>query len=79
MTTINSKLPDALFRQAKSIADREEISFDQFLALAVASQVSAWEVGEEFKKRAARGSWDRAREILSNAGDEEPMEEDRLN
>jgi hypothetical protein len=79
MTTINTKLPDTLFRQAKSIADREEISFDQFVALAVASQISAWQVGQDFKTRAARGSWARASEIVRNAGDEEPLEEDRLN
>ena len=63
MTTINTKLPDTLFRQAKSIADREEISFDQFVALAVASQISAWQVGQDFKTRAARGSWARASDL----------------
>ncbi len=59
MTTINTKIPDTLFRQAVTIAEREEMTLDQFIALALASQISSWEVGRSFTERAKRGDWEK--------------------
>lgn len=78
MTTINTKVPDALFRQAKEIAEREEISLDEFIALALASQISGWNVGSTFAERAKRGDWEKAREILAKAPDIEAEDFDKL-
>ena len=69
MTTISTKIPDALFRQAKSIAESEEMTFDQFIALALASQISSWNTGKSFAERAQKGDWKKAREILAKAPD----------
>lgn len=78
MTTISTKIPDSLFRQAKTIADDEEMTLDQFIALALASQVSSWNVGKGFAERAKKGDWKKAREILSAAPDNEPEDSDKL-
>ncbi len=78
MTTINTKVPDALFRQAKKIAEREEISLDEFIALALASQISSWNVGKSFAERAENGDWEKARGILAKAPDIEAEDFDRL-
>ena len=78
MTTINTKIPDALFRQAKTIADDEEMTLDQFIALALASQISSWNVGKTFAERAAKGDWEKAREILAEAPDLEAEDYDKL-
>jgi len=78
MTTISTKIPDSLFRQAKIIAEREEITFDEFISLALASQVSSWNVGKSFAERAQKGEWEQAREILAKAPDTEPDDFDRL-
>lgn len=72
-------MPEPLYRRAVELAEREEISLDQFIAIAVASQVSSWGVGESFEERAAKGDWDEFRKILAKAPDVEPAEEDRLN
>ena len=40
MTSIETKIPDALYRQAQAIAQREDISLDELIAIALASQVS---------------------------------------
>jgi hypothetical protein len=69
MTTISTKIPDTLFRQAKSIAESEEITFDEFISLALASQVSSWNTGRTFTERAKNGNWEKAREILAKAPD----------
>lgn len=78
MTTINTEIPDTIFRHAKSLADREDITLDQFVALAMASQISSWEVGKSFAERAKRGDWEKARKILAMGSDLEPEPEDRL-
>lgn len=54
---IRTKIPDALFRQAKSIAESEEMTLDQIIALALASQISSWSVGKDFAERAPKGEF----------------------
>jgi predicted nucleic acid-binding protein len=78
MTTISTKIPDTLFRQAKTIADREDMTFDQFIALALASQISSWEIGKTFTERAKKGNWKKARGVLAKAPDIEAEDYDKL-
>ena len=78
MTTISTKIPDTLFRQAKSIAEREDMTLDQFIAVALASQISSWETGKSFTERAKRGDWEKSREILAKVPDTEPEDYDKL-
>lgn len=78
MTVINAKIPDSLFKHVKSIAEREEITIEQFITLALAGQVSSWETARDFEQRAERGDVKRGLEILDNATDIDPMPEDRL-
>ncbi|MCY7345946.1 MAG: hypothetical protein LH614_06955, partial [Pyrinomonadaceae bacterium] len=69
---------DTLFRQAKTIAEREEMTLDQFIALALASQISSWNVGKTFADRANQGNWEKAREILAKAPDTKAEDYDKL-
>ncbi|MCC7306342.1 MAG: hypothetical protein IT173_02155 [Acidobacteria bacterium] len=78
MTTVSTQMPDSLFNQAKAIADREKITIDELIALALAGQIASWEVGRQFEERKKRGSWKRALEILDKAPDVEPENYDRL-
>ena len=78
MTTINTKIPDPLFRQAQTIAEREDISLDQFIALALASQVSVWNSRQSFAARADKGDWEKAKAILAKAPDVEPEDFDKF-
>jgi|GraSoiStandDraft_46_1057282.scaffolds.fasta_scaffold403360_2 hypothetical protein len=78
MTSIETKIPDALYRQAQAIAQREDITLDELIAIALASQVSVWQTRQTFPERAARGDWENARQILANAPDDEPEDRDNL-
>jgi hypothetical protein len=78
MTTINTKIPDALFRQAQTIAEREDITLDQFIAIALASQVSVWNSRQSFAARAKHGDWGKAQAVLAQAPDIEPEDFDKL-
>lgn len=55
MTTIEAKVPDYLARLAHEAAEKEQTTFDQIVALALAAQVSAWRVRDDIATRAARG------------------------
>jgi hypothetical protein len=78
MTSIETKIPDALYRQAQAIAQREDISLDELIAIALASQVSVWQAKLTFSEREAQGDWEKARQILANAPDDEPEDRDKL-
>ncbi len=78
MTIISTKIPDTLFRQAKTIAESEDLTLDEFIALALASQISSWNVGKSFDERAEKGNWKKAREILAKAPDVEAEDFDKL-
>jgi hypothetical protein len=78
MTTIETQIPDSLYKQVKSLAERESISIDQLVSIALAGQVSAWLTKDYLAERAARGSWDKALEVLAQAPDVEPADHDRL-
>ncbi|MBA2645884.1 MAG: hypothetical protein H0U81_03700 [Pyrinomonadaceae bacterium] len=78
MTKIESRIPDALFAQAKQLAERENISLDQLVTIALTAQVSAWMTRGHLETRAARGDWQRAREVLAKAPDTQPPARDAL-
>ncbi|HQU91596.1 MAG TPA: hypothetical protein PLK77_04825 [Pyrinomonadaceae bacterium] len=78
MTTISAELPDALLRRARTMAEREGLTLDQFLAIALSGQLSSWDTARSFEERASRGSWAKMRELLANAPDVEPEEYDKL-
>jgi len=54
------------------------MTLDQFIALALASQISSWEIGKTFTERAERGDWEKAREVLAKAPDIEAEDYDKL-
>jgi hypothetical protein len=78
MPSIEIKISDALYRQAQAIAQREAISLDELITLALASQVSVWQAGQTFSERVAQGDWEKARRILANAPGDEPEDRDEL-
>jgi hypothetical protein len=78
MTTISAELPEALLRRARTIAESEGLTLDQFLAIAHSGQLSSWDTARSFEERSNRGSWAKMRELLAKAPDVEPEEHDKL-
>jgi len=50
------RIPDSLYQQVKSFAERESISVDQLVSIALAAQVSAWLTKDYIAERTARDS-----------------------
>ncbi len=78
MTTIEAKVPDYLARLAHEAAEKEHVSVDQIVALALASQVSAWRVRDDMATRAARGNVADFDHILAKVPDVPPLPGDEL-
>ena len=79
MTTVETKIPDSILRQAKSFAERENISLEQVISLCLAHSLGVWTAESLVLERAKRGSREKFLEFMSKIPDVEPQEHDRLN
>ncbi len=78
MTNLQTQIPDALYQQIEQLAQREQVTIEQFVALALSAQVSSWQTRNYLTERARRGSWDKALEVLRQVPNVEPEEHDRF-
>ena len=78
MSTISLRLPESLHKQARVLAERENVSINQLIATALAEKMSALLTGEYLEARAARGKRPKFRKALARVADREPAERDRL-
>lgn len=80
MSTISLRLPKSLHKQARELAEREDISINQLVATALAEKMSALMTGEYLAERAARGSRRKFERVLKKVRerDANPVEGDEL-
>jgi len=80
MSALNLRLPDSLHNQVRSLAQQDNVSMNQFIALAVAEKVSALMTMDYLEQRAKRGSLKDFDTVLDKirASDALPDEADRL-
>jgi len=55
MSTLSIRLPDSLHERLKQMAEKEGVSMNQFIALALSEKISALHTLDYLKERAARG------------------------
>ena len=78
MTKIEANVPDYLAKQALAVAEREKVSVDQIVALALSAQIAAWKGSDDMEtraKRANRAAFDR---VMAKVPDVPPMPGDEL-
>ncbi len=78
MSTLSLRLPESLHRQIRTLAKREGVSINQFLATAASEKIAALMTEEYLEKRAKRGSRKKFRAVLAKVPDTEPVSEDAL-
>jgi hypothetical protein len=78
MIRFTAEIPDALYQQITTLAERENISIDQLVGIALAAQVSAWTTRDYLDEKAKRGSWEKFQQVLAKVPDIEPDEYDTL-
>ena len=78
MSTVNVALPESLHKEAVALAARENISFDQLVATALAEKMSALMTESYLAERAKRGSREKFERVLAKVRNVEPEEFDKL-
>lgn len=78
MSQLALRLPDSLHERARALAQQDNTSLNQFIALAVAEKVSALEAARFFRVRAERGDVSAALAILDKVADAPPMPGDEM-
>ena len=72
------RLPQSLREAVSQAAERDGISVNQFITLAVAEKLAAIDTVRFFEERAGRADLARFRQILNRAGGEPPRPGDEL-
>jgi predicted transcriptional regulator len=67
------ELPDQLVRQVNDLAEKQHVSVNQIVAVALAAQVSAAAARPSIKERAQRVNWRRVDEILAKVPAKPPL------
>lgn len=78
MKTVETKIPEPVLKQAQELAERENVSLEQILSLAVTQSVGVWSGESYVAIRAKRGDREKFLEALKQVPDIEPPEFDRL-
>ena len=79
MTTISLTIPDSLHATVRDIIEREDMSLEQFIMLAMAEKASAIATEAYLEARAKRGSREKFLAAMAKVADvEPPSEQDRI-
>ena len=78
MSTISLRLPESLHDKLREQAQRDNVSMNQFIALALAEKLSALATEEYILERAKRGDRVKFERAMAQVADSEPVPEDKL-
>ena len=77
MSTISVRLPDSLHDKVRDLAQRDNVSINQFITVALAEKMSAMMTDEYLAQRAQRGDRAKFATAMAKVADVEPEEQDR--
>jgi predicted transcriptional regulator len=78
MSTISLRLPDSLHRKVRELAEKEQVSINHLITLALAEKISALTTADYLGERAQRGERGRFERAMGKVADVEPEVRDRL-
>ena len=78
MSTLSIRLPRSLHEEIKTLARKEGVSMNQFIALALAEKAAVLRTMQLLEQRLEPGDLDRYRALLDKVPDVEPEAYDRL-
>lgn len=78
MITIQTEVPESIYRQATALADKEHVSVERLASLALAQALAAWASQDMIAKRAKRGNRENFLEFMAKVPDVEPEDYDKL-
>ncbi len=78
MSAISVRLPASLHEAARKAAEKENVSINQLITLAIAEKLSALMTEDYLAARAKRGSREKFERALTKVAKLEPAEEDKF-
>jgi hypothetical protein len=78
MTQLSITIPDSIYNNVQVLATKENVSIDQFIALALGEKMSALMTEDYLLQRAKRGQRDKFLAVLDNVPDVEAATEDKI-
>jgi hypothetical protein len=78
MSTLSLRLPESLHRKIRELAERDDISINQFIAMAAAEKTAALLTVGYLEERAHRGDAKLFDRVLSRVPDVPPLPGDEL-
>jgi hypothetical protein len=78
MSALSIRLPDSLHKKIKEIAQRDNVSINQMITLAVAEKLSALETEDYLTQRASRASRAKFRKALGKVPNRKPHHQDQI-
>ena len=78
MSTLSLRLPESLHRKIRELAERDDISMNQFIATAVAEKAAALLTVEYLEERGGRGNAKLFDRLLARVPDVPPVPGDEL-
>jgi hypothetical protein len=78
MSAISLRLPNTLHRSVREMAEKEHVSINQMITLALAEKVSALMADEYLGSRAKRGSRAKFLKAMGKVAKTEPEPKDKL-
>ena len=78
MSSISLRLPESLHKRVRELAEREDISINQFITTALAEKMAALLTAEYLGERARRGNRRKFERVLRKVRDVPPTEGDEL-
>jgi HicB family len=78
MGSISLRLPDSLHEQVRLMAEKDNISINQMITLALAEKLSALMTEDYLESRAKRASRAKFEAAMAQVADVQPEEDDRL-
>jgi len=78
MSAISVRLPDSLHRKVREVAERDNVSINQMITLAVAEKLSALETEDYLGSRSKRGSKSKFQKVLRKVRARKPEAKDRV-
>ncbi len=78
MSAISVRLPDSLHKRVKEVAQRDKVSINQMITLAIAEKLSALETEDYLGARAKRASKSRFQKALKKVSSSSPHSSDAL-
>jgi predicted HicB family RNase H-like nuclease len=78
MSNISLRLPNSLHEFVRKLAEKDGVSINQFISLAVAEKVSALSTEDYLEKRAEKGKREDFLKVLKKVSNRKPQQGDEI-